>query len=260
MSQDVQADENVRNKKPVVISRIHEGDPNQLYGERYGVDWMYGREFGDAVKQVTLYGSAMARAGWNGKDQFVYYVPPAEYKAQTGVAQAVFGEGNLVPYEGYYAIKNAQGRVSVWVPSTGDLQADDWYIIEQDELFLKYHPTPKKTGSLNYIGDPTLGHTVRTDDPDAGFSGFKDVPLYVGTKTVAASPMTRGEYNAYRGWDLPAYEDGSEQGYLVEYTDGGKSNHKNHAGYISWSPKDVFEKSYNKVESPEEHGGSSTKV
>lgn len=140
MSQDVQPDKNVRYGKPEV---------------------MPGMEFGAAIKQVTLFGNAMARAGWNGKDQFVYYVPPAEYKAQTGVAQAVFGEGNLVPYEGYYAIKNAQGRVAVWVPSTGDLQADDWYVIEQDELFLKYHPKPKKTGSLTYAAGPDDEHLSR---------------------------------------------------------------------------------------------------
>jgi len=34
------------------------------------------------------------------------------------------------------------------------------------------------------------------------------------------------------------------EGYLVEYQDGGKPNHPDFAGYISWSPKDVFEKAY----------------
>ena len=36
--------------------------------------------------------------------------------------------------------------------------------------------------------------------------------------------MTRGEYNHYRNWDIPENEDPSEQGYLVEYVDGGKPN------------------------------------
>ncbi|WP_228155367.1 DUF2829 domain-containing protein [Acinetobacter sp. ACNIH2] len=56
--------------------------------------------------------------------------------------------------------------------------------------------------------------------------------------------MTRGEYNDYRGWQIPENEDPTEQGYLVEYVDGGKPNDERHAGYISWSPKDVFEQSY----------------
>lgn len=67
---------------------------------------------------------------------------------------------------------------------------------------------------------------------------------YYGTKHILAEPMTREEYNFYRGWMLPVDEDGSDLGYLVEYTDGGQVNHLKHAGYISWSPKAVFEQAY----------------
>jgi hypothetical protein len=69
---------------------------------------------------------------------------------------------------------------------------------------------------------------------------------YLGTKLVKAEQMTRFEYNNYRGWNVPVDED-DEEGYLVEYLDGGKPNHGSHAGYISWSPKDVFEYSYTPV-------------
>lgn len=67
---------------------------------------------------------------------------------------------------------------------------------------------------------------------------------YIGTKLVKAKPMTRQEYNDYRGWQLPADEDGDDDGFLVEYVDGGKSNRRVHAGYISWSPADVFNRAY----------------
>lgn len=67
---------------------------------------------------------------------------------------------------------------------------------------------------------------------------------FIGTKIIQATPMTRGHYNAYRGWDLPANENGADAGYLVEYTDGGKPNHPGHEGYISWSPKAQFENAY----------------
>ncbi|QOR55710.1 MAG: hypothetical protein YHS30scaffold667_6 [Phage 65_10] len=67
---------------------------------------------------------------------------------------------------------------------------------------------------------------------------------YTGTKTLSARPMTHGEYNAYRGWTPPEVEDQTTAGYLVEYEDGGQANDSRHAGYISWSPADVFEKSY----------------
>lgn len=71
---------------------------------------------------------------------------------------------------------------------------------------------------------------------------------YIGTKVIHALPMTRQAYNDYRGWQLPDNEDGADDGYLVEYVDGGKANDPRHAGYISWSPKDVFERAYRPVE------------
>lgn len=67
---------------------------------------------------------------------------------------------------------------------------------------------------------------------------------YLGTKEVLAKPMNRQEYNDYRGWSLPENENGSDEGYLVEYVDGGQSNDSRHAGYISWSPADVFHRAY----------------
>lgn len=75
---------------------------------------------------------------------------------------------------------------------------------------------------------------------------------YIGTKSVLAATMTRGEYNDYRGWQIPENEDPTEQGYLVEYVDGGKPNDERHTGYISWSPRDVFEKSYHQSQTPQD--------
>lgn len=67
---------------------------------------------------------------------------------------------------------------------------------------------------------------------------------FFGTKRIQSWPMNRAQYNAYRGWQLPDDEDGSDEGYLVEYMDGGKTNDERHDGYISWSPKEVFENAY----------------
>lgn len=67
---------------------------------------------------------------------------------------------------------------------------------------------------------------------------------FIGVKLIHAKPMTRAEYNAYRGWELPADENGSDAGFLVEYLDGGKANTPDHAGYVSWSPEDVFNRAY----------------
>ena len=67
---------------------------------------------------------------------------------------------------------------------------------------------------------------------------------FIGTKMINAVPMTRAEYNDFRGWQLPEDENGEDAGYLVEYLDGGKPNTSQYAGYVSWSPKEQFDKAY----------------
>ena len=44
---------------------------------------------------------------------------------------------------------------------------------------------------------------------------------FIGTKIIKARPMSRGDYNEYRSWAIPSDEVGTDEGYLVEYTDGG---------------------------------------
>tara|TARA_R110000744_G_scaffold76296_1_gene151171 strand:+ start:1774 stop:2274 length:501 start_codon:yes stop_codon:yes gene_type:complete len=70
--------------------------------------------------------------------------------------------------------------------------------------------------------------------------------LHIGLKLVLATAMTRIKYTKYRGWALPEAEKdmANDAGFLVEYIDGGESNHPDHKGYISWSPKSVFDNSY----------------
>jgi hypothetical protein len=60
---------------------------------------------------------------------------------------------------------------------------------------------------------------------------------YMGFKLLEANPMTLGDYNAYRGWNIPENEDPNKEGYLVKYSD----------DYVSWSPKEIFEAAYMKV-------------
>jgi hypothetical protein len=71
---------------------------------------------------------------------------------------------------------------------------------------------------------------------------------YIGTKVINATPMTRLAYNQFRGWPLPANENGDDEGYLVEYTDGGKANTPEFDGYVSWSPKSQFEGAYRETD------------
>ena len=77
---------------------------------------------------------------------------------------------------------------------------------------------------------------------------------YIGTKLINATPMTRLAYNQFRGWELPADENGDDEGFLVEYLDGGKANTDVFAGYVSWSPKNVFERAYKPLTSTFDFG------
>lgn len=71
---------------------------------------------------------------------------------------------------------------------------------------------------------------------------------FIGVKEIKATPMNHQQYNDYRGWDLPDDENGADPGYLVEYLDGGPTNHPDHEGYISWSPEGVFDRAYRPVD------------
>lgn len=99
---------------------------------------------------------------------------------------------------------------------------------------------------------PLLGFELRTrlalienaGAPSGSILELGSPVTYVGTKVIHAVAMSRQAYNDYRGWQLPADENGEDNGYLVEYADGGQPNVPGHAGYISWSPAEVFEKAY----------------
>ena len=67
---------------------------------------------------------------------------------------------------------------------------------------------------------------------------------FIGTKRIKAEPLTRLDYTHFRGWILPEDENGEDEGYLVEYLDGGKPNVEGYEGYVSWSPKEQFEAAY----------------
>ena len=65
--------------------------------------------------------------------------------------------------------------------------------------------------------------------------------LYIGTKMVKAEPMAKSAAVA-KGWARPLERNEDVPGYHVQYTNPDGST------YDSWSPKDVFEQSYQIVE------------
>lgn len=75
-----------------------------------------------------------------------------------------------------------------------------------------------------------------------------ELAKYIGTKLIKAKPMTRGEYNAYRGWKIPENENTEDEGYMVVYVDSDD--------YVSWSPKDVFDRAYRSCDDGMTFGGA----
>lgn len=57
---------------------------------------------------------------------------------------------------------------------------------------------------------------------------------YVGTEIIEAEVMSRGDYNKYRGWDIPENENPEDVGYLVSYP----------GNYETWLLASVFDEIY----------------
>lgn len=85
------------------------------------------KDFGWAIRQLKE-GNKVQRKGWNGKGQFVYYVPADRYIAKTDIAKSIMAEDGKVDYRAYLALRTAQGDVATWVPSISDCLSDDWQI------------------------------------------------------------------------------------------------------------------------------------
>ncbi len=69
---------------------------------------------------------------------------------------------------------------------------------------------------------------------------------YIGTQIVLAEPKDEDEFMLEKKGEAPSWAappGGWRQGYRVVYED----------GYVSWSPKETFERAYRKI-TPEEAG------
>lgn len=71
-------------------------------------------DFSAALKALKTK-AKVAREGWNGKGQWAHMQVPDEHSKMR------------VPY---LYLCNAQGHLVPWLPSQGDLFADDWQVVE----------------------------------------------------------------------------------------------------------------------------------
>ena len=111
--------------------------PKDVFEESYRE--VNGMSFGLAIEASKL-GLKVARAGWNGKNMFVVYMPPLhlppfntqEPGPRVNDRTAKFiGEDTPLDCQPYFAMFNAQKQwIPGWVASQSDMLADDWQIIK----------------------------------------------------------------------------------------------------------------------------------
>lgn len=82
------------------------------------------------------------------------------------------------------------------------------------------------------------GDNMNTNVKGNEFPELDGMSSYIGTRISSAKPMNRSDYNDFRGWDLPADEDGSDEGFIAQYSD----------GYVSWSPAAQFKEACRKTD------------
>jgi hypothetical protein len=95
----------------------------------------YSSDFSGALSALKA-GKAVTRKAWNANSaqlpdsNFVYMVPAASYPAQTDIAKKTFGEGGMVPYHAYLAMRRADGTVLVFNPGIDSILASDWQVLD----------------------------------------------------------------------------------------------------------------------------------
>lgn len=87
----------------------------------------------EQVLPLIKQGKKAFRLGWNGKGMFVVmqkaYPNGIPCNKQTAEVWGL-NEGDLFKCNPYFQIKNSNGTHSMWVPSVGDILADDWEVIK----------------------------------------------------------------------------------------------------------------------------------
>ena len=102
---------------------------------------MENMNFGHAIEALKE-GKAVCRKGWNGKGMFVVKQIPCKLEgllinriqSLPESAKKLLFQQEGVPvleYTNQMLIINSSGRADSWVPSSSDVFAEDWMVVEQ---------------------------------------------------------------------------------------------------------------------------------
>lgn len=103
------------------------------------VNALISMNFGKAIEALKA-GSAIRRSGWNGKGLFVVkqvpshitgdIIPKMQSLPQSAKDILMSRENPHIDYTNQMLIINPDGRADSWVPSSSDVFAEDWEIVE----------------------------------------------------------------------------------------------------------------------------------
>ena len=71
-----------------------------------------------------------ARAGWNGKNMFIFLVQGSEFIVNRPPLLGIYPEGTKIKYHAHVDMRTADGQVVPWLCSQTDMLAEDWEVVE----------------------------------------------------------------------------------------------------------------------------------
>lgn len=132
-------------------------------------------DFSDALMWLKE-GKRVQRAGWNGSNQWVELVKNSGLVFRSEHDNTAFSVADGL------VLKNAQGIVVQWVPSIGDLMAEDWKVVGKNVDEPSYR-TVSSDGreTLNFVSN-TLPHQRRViEEYDQLFNRHQDLTKFFDT-------------------------------------------------------------------------------
>ena len=87
-----------------------------------------GMSFSEALNKIKQ-GEKLARAGWNGKDMFVFLVEGSRFEVNRKPLNEMFPTGTEVIYRPHIDMKAADGTIGVWAATMSDILTNDWVIV-----------------------------------------------------------------------------------------------------------------------------------
>lgn len=107
-------------------------------------------------------GLRVMRAGWNGKSQFVC-------KATIGNLSYEQGDDSEMTFVDTLVLRNSKNMIATWVPSIGDLMAEDWEVYQEQKATTLSDHQQLALEELEQLNERLATLTAFINDPGSTF-------------------------------------------------------------------------------------------